>query len=66
MENRESNLGSNMPYGAAIREAQASGDSARIHQATEHARRWLQDNAGHEKHGEVKAALRELEESRGS
>lgn len=66
MENRESNLGPIMPYGLAIREAQASGDSARIRQTTEHARRWLQDNPGHEKHGEVQAALRELEESRGS
>ncbi len=66
MENRESHAGSNMPYGAAIREAQASGDTARIQQTTEHARRWLQDNPGHEKHGEVHAALRELDEARGS
>lgn len=66
MENRESNLGPTMPYGVAIREAQASGDAARIQQTTDHARRWLQDNAGHEKFGEVQAALRVLDASRGS
>ena len=62
----ESNLGPTMPYGVAIREAQASGDSTRVQQTAEYARRWLQDNAGHEKFGEVQAALRELNESRGS
>lgn len=63
MENRESNLGPIMPYGLAIREARASGDTARIQQAAEHARGWLKEHPGHEKHGEVQAALRELEES---
>jgi hypothetical protein len=65
-ENRESHTGPIMPYGVAIREAQSSGDAARIQQTADQARRWLSDNAGHEKHGEVQAALRELEQSRSS
>lgn len=65
-ENRESHTGPIMPYGVAIREAMSSGDTARIKQTAEHARRWLSENAGHEKHGEVQAALRELDESRSS
>jgi hypothetical protein len=65
-ENREPHTGPIMPYGVAIREAQASGDTARIQQTADHARRWLSENAGHEKHGEVQAALHELDESRNS
>jgi hypothetical protein len=65
-ENRESNLGPMPPYGAAIREAVSSGDSARINQAAEHARRWLSENPGHAGHGEVQAELRKLSEARGS
>ena len=49
------------PYGVAIREAMAGGDQARMHQVQEAARQWLKANAGHEKQGEVHAALRELE-----
>lgn len=66
MDDRESNLGPIMPYGLAIREAQASGDAARIQQTADHAQRWLKDNPGHASFGEVQAALRELNESRGS
>ena len=65
-ENRDSSMGPLPPYGTAIREAMSSGDTTRIHQAKEHARRWLSENPGHEKHGEVQAALRELDASQGS
>ena len=59
------NVGNNMPYGPAIREAMASGDRGRISAVAQRAMRWLADNPGHEKHGEVKAALRELDEKYG-
>ncbi|HEX6041145.1 DUF1843 domain-containing protein [Longimicrobium sp.] len=49
------------PYGVAIREAMASGDSSRSRAVIDAAKRWLQDNPGHEKQGEVHAALREAE-----
>jgi hypothetical protein len=62
-ENRESSMGPLPPYGTAIREAVSSGDDARIRQAAEHARRWLSENPGHAKHGEVQAELRKIDES---
>lgn len=62
---RESNVGNNMPYGSAIREAVASGDKNRIRQAAEQGMRWLAANPGHENHGDVQAALRELDEAHG-
>ena len=62
---RESNVGHNMPYGPAIREALASGDRARIRQAAEQGRSWLAANPGHENHGDVQKALRQLDESYG-
>ncbi len=65
-DNHDANVGHNMPYGPAIREAMASGDRARINAASQHAERWLADNPGHHNHGDVKAALRELNEQYGS
>jgi hypothetical protein len=53
------------PYGVAIREAAAGGDSARLGEVTAQARRWLSENAGHANFGEVQAALRELGQERG-
>jgi hypothetical protein len=64
-ESNESNFGPVKPYGPAIREAVASGDKARIRQAAEQGRSWLAANPGHENHGDVQAALRELDESYG-
>jgi hypothetical protein len=57
----EHHFGPIPPYGVAIREAAASGDAGRRQAVVEAARRWLQDNPGHEKQGEVHAALREAE-----
>ncbi|HEX6911102.1 MAG TPA: DUF1843 domain-containing protein [Longimicrobium sp.] len=64
-DNLGANVGSNMPYGVAIREAMASGEASRISAVAQQALRWLAANPGHEKHGEVKAALRELDEKYG-
>lgn len=64
-ESNESNFGPVKPYGAAIREAVASGDKARIRQAAEQGMRWLAANPGHENHGDVQKALRELDEAHG-
>jgi len=61
----ESNIGPIRPYGPPIREAIASGDTTRMREAGENARRWLQQNPGHESQGEVHAALRELDEALG-
>lgn len=60
-----SNVGNNMPYGVAIREAMASGEASRISAVGQQALRWLAANPGHEKQGEVQAALRELDEKFG-
>lgn len=59
----EHNFGPIPPYGVAIREAMAGGDDSRRSAVLQAARRWLQDNPGHEKHGEVQAALREAQEN---
>jgi hypothetical protein len=64
-ENRDSNFGPIPPYGVAIREAMASGDTSRIRNVGQQALRWLADNPGHEKHGEVAAALQELDQAHG-
>lgn len=57
--------GSVPPYGVAIRDAMAGGDTTQMRQMGERARQWLQRNPGHEKQGEVHAALRELDERLG-
>jgi Domain of unknown function (DUF1843) len=62
----QSNVGIVMPYGPAIRDAVASGDQARMRQAKENARRWLEQNPGHANQGDVHAALRELDEAAGT
>lgn len=60
-------FGSIPPYGAPIRQALASGDTARINQVRLAAQDWLKNNPGHERQGEVHAALRELDQGgRGS
>lgn len=64
-ESSASNVGSNMPYGAAIREAMASGQASRISAVAQQSLRWLSENPGHPKQGEVHAALRELDEKFG-
>lgn len=59
----EANTGDIKPYGVPIREAIASGDTTRMRQQGDSARRWLQQNPGHEHHDEVMAALLELGEA---
>jgi hypothetical protein len=59
----EANTGDIKPYGVPIREAIASGDATRMRQQGDSARRWLDQNPGHESQGEVHAALRELSEA---
>ncbi|HVH13592.1 MAG TPA: DUF1843 domain-containing protein [Longimicrobium sp.] len=59
----QSNMGPIRPYGPPIMEAIASGDTSRMRQQGENARRWLAENPGHESHGEVQAALRKLDEA---
>lgn len=51
------------PYGTAIRDAVASGDTTRMRQVSESARRWLEQNPGHADQGEVHKHLRELDDS---
>lgn len=53
------------PYGPPIREAVAGGDATRMREVRENARKWLDQNPGHEKQGEVHAAPRQLEERLG-
>jgi len=62
----DSNFGTVKPYGVAIREAVASGDTARMRQVQEQARKWLSDNPGDASQGEVHAALRELDGALGT
>ncbi|HEX6911103.1 MAG TPA: DUF1843 domain-containing protein [Longimicrobium sp.] len=64
-ESSASNVGPIPPYGVAIREAMASGEASRISAVAQQAMRWLAANPGHEKHGEVQAALRELDQKFG-
>lgn len=61
----DANIGNIKPYGPPIRDAIASGDTTRMRQQGENARRWLEQNPGHESQGEVHAALRELDEALG-
>lgn len=49
------------PYGAAMRDAIASGDSSRLRQVSEQARTWLSSNGDHPEAGEVKRLLGELD-----
>ncbi|MBW3569589.1 MAG: DUF1843 domain-containing protein [Gemmatimonadetes bacterium] len=50
-----------VPYGTPIREAAASGDTARMQQQAASARTWLASNPGHPSAGDVSAALAELD-----
>ncbi len=61
----DSSMGPIRPYGPPIMEAIASGDTTRMRQQGENARRWLKENPGHENQGEVQAALRKLDEALG-
>jgi hypothetical protein len=65
MADSSANFGSVPPYGAPIRQAIASGDTTQMRQVGDNARQWLKDNPGHERQGEVHAALRELGEKLG-
>jgi Domain of unknown function (DUF1843) len=49
------------PYGAAMRDAIASGDSTRLSQVSERARTWLSENGDDPEAGEVKRLLGELD-----
>ena len=62
----DSNFGPVKPYGVAIREAVASGDTARMRQVREQARQWLADNPGDDAQGEVHGALRDLDAALGT
>lgn len=61
----DSNMGPIRPYGPPIYDAIASGDTARMRQQGENARKWLEQNPGHESQGEVHEALRKLDEALG-
>ena len=65
MADSSAGFGSVPPYGAPIRQAIASGDTTQMRQIGDRARQWLKDNPGHERQGEVHAALRELDEKLG-
>jgi hypothetical protein len=51
------------PYGPPIRDAVASGDTARMQRVGDNARRWLAENGHHKDVAEVRAALAELDAS---
>lgn len=63
---RASHFGPVKPYGVAIQDAVASGDTVRMRQVKEQARQWLADNPGDPAQGEVHAALRKLDEALGT
>jgi hypothetical protein len=54
-------IGPTMPYGTAIREATATGDTLQMQQAADNAYRWLAENPGHPATDDVRAALAELD-----
>jgi hypothetical protein len=62
----DSNIGNIRPYGPPIYDAIASGDTTKMRQVRESARKWLEANPGDEGQGEVHAALRKLDEALGS
>jgi hypothetical protein len=65
MADSSASFGSVPPYGVPIRQAIASGDATQMRQIRDGAQQWLRANPGHERQGEVHAALRELEEKLG-
>jgi hypothetical protein len=54
-------IGPTMPYGTAIRQAQSTGDTVQMQQASDNAYQWLAANPGHPNTEEVRAALAELD-----
>ncbi|HEX8395228.1 MAG TPA: DUF1843 domain-containing protein [Longimicrobium sp.] len=54
-------IGPIKPYGPPIRDAVASGDTARMRRVGDNARLWLQQNPDHKDAGEVRAALADLD-----
>ena len=54
-------IGPTYPYGVAIREAIATGDTVQMQSAAADANRWLAENPGHPATEDVRAALVELE-----
>lgn len=54
-------IGPTYPYGVAIREAVATGDTVQMQAAADNAYRWLAENPGHAAADDVRAALGELD-----
>lgn len=54
-------IGPTYPYGVAIREAIATGDTVQMQSAASDANRWLAENPGHPATEDVRAALAELD-----
>ena len=62
----DSSMGPIRPYGPPIRDAIASGDTSRMRQQGENARRWLEQNPSDANADEVRSALRQLDEALGT
>lgn len=62
----DSSMGPIRPYGPPIMDAIASGDTSRMRQQGENARRWLEQNPGDANADEVRSALRQLDEALGT
>jgi hypothetical protein len=54
-------IGPTMPYGTAIRQATATGDTVQMQQASANAYQWLAANPGHPNTEDVRVALGELD-----
>jgi hypothetical protein len=54
-------IGPTMPYGTAIRQAAATGDTVQMRQASDNAYQWLAANPGHPNAEDVRIALGELD-----
>ena len=59
-------IGPTMPYGTAIRDATARGDTAQMQLQADNAYRWLAQNPGHPNTEDVRVALGELEAALGA
>ncbi len=58
-------IGPTYPYGVAIREAIATGDTVQMRAASDSAHRWLAENPGHPAADDVRTALAELDAALG-
>lgn len=59
-------IGPTMPYGTAIRQAQATGDTVQMQAAADNGYQWLAQNPGHPNAEDVRIALAELEAALGA